>query len=137
MSTFSVDWHSVRVPSWVTDFTSFRRWVYADEFPEVGRIRFLQGEVWVDMSKEQFIHNQIKGEYASVLMQFVKRQRNGRYFPDGYLLSNTNAELSTNPDGMFAATETLRTGRAQLIQGTEIGLVELEGTPDMVLEVVR
>lgn len=43
---------SVRVPAWVHDLVSFQRWVRSDEFPETGRICFLDGEVWIDLSRE-------------------------------------------------------------------------------------
>jgi Uma2 family endonuclease len=88
------------------------------------------------MSKEQFTHNQLKGEFNSVLMPLVKRARSGRYFPDGYLLTHFAANLSTNPDGMFASMESLRTGRVRLVEGAEEGFTELEGSPDMVLEIL-
>lgn len=36
--------------------------MHSGEFPETGRICFLDGEVWVDMSMEQlYTHNQVKG----------------------------------------------------------------------------
>jgi hypothetical protein len=40
------------VPGWVDDLASFQRWVDSDEFPDRGRICYLNGEVWVDMSEE-------------------------------------------------------------------------------------
>jgi Uma2 family endonuclease len=43
--------------------------------------------------------------------------------------------LSTEPDGTFVSFESLRRGRIELVEGAE-GFIELEGTPDMVLEVV-
>jgi Uma2 family endonuclease len=136
MSTIVLDTQLVHIPPSVGDLDSFRRWARSEEFPETGRICYLSGEVWVDMSKEQFSHNQVKGEIASVLTRLCKHAPAGRYFPDGYLLSNTVAELSTNPDGMFASVESLQTGVVRLIAGAEGGFVELEGAPDMVLEVV-
>jgi Uma2 family endonuclease len=136
VNTFVIDSKSVSIPPWVRDLDSFRSWAHSEEFPEAGRISYLNGEIWVDMSKEQFAHNQLKGEFSSVLMPFVKRARSGRYFPDGYLLTHSGANLSTNPDGMFASMESLRTGRVRLIEGAEEGFTELEGTPDMVLEIL-
>ncbi|MBL8798689.1 MAG: Uma2 family endonuclease [Planctomycetia bacterium] len=136
MSTFVVDAKRVHIPVWVQDLPSFRRWAHTDDFPESGRISFIHGEVWVDMSKEQFVHNQIKGEMGATLMPLAKRERLGRYFPDGYLLSNDEANLSTNPDGMFVSKVALLNRRARLVPGSEEGLVELHGSPDMVLEVI-
>ena len=136
MNTFVLDSRSVSIPPWVQDLESFRHWAHSEEFPDSGQICYLNGEVWVDMSKEQFTHNQLKGEFGSVLMPLVKRMRSGRYFPDGYLLTNAAANLSTNPDGMFASMKSLRTGRARLVEGSEEGFTELQGAADMVLEIV-
>ncbi len=136
MNTFVLDTKSVSIPVWVQDLDSFRRWAHSEEFPESGQICYLNGEVWVDMSKEQFTHNQVKGEFGSVLMPLAKQNRSGRFFPDGYLLTNSAANLSTNPDGMFASIVSLRTGRVRLVKGAAEGFTELQGTPDMVLEIV-
>ena len=38
----------IRIPAWVTDLASFRRWTEDDDFPESRRISFLLGEVWID-----------------------------------------------------------------------------------------
>lgn len=128
---------SVHIPCWVHDLESFRRWMHSDESPEKGPIFFLAGEVWLDMSKEQFFsHNKLKQEFFRVLGELVKRQRLGTFCPDGMLLSNEAADLSGNPDGMFVSTESFRSEQVRLIEGAEDGVVELEGTPDMVLEVV-
>jgi len=138
MSTFVLDGDFVRIPTWVEDLASFRRWVHSDEFPETGRICYLKGEVWVDMSKEQiFSHNQVKNEYAFVLTGLAKASRRGRYFPDGLLLTNEEADLSSQPDGgTFISYDSLETGRVRLVEGAHEGHVEIEGTADMVLEVV-
>src|SRR5262249_19590065 len=137
MSTIVVDTTCVHIPSWVTDLASFRRWAHSDEFPESGRICWLGSEVWLDMSKEQFFsHNQVKGEFTSVLTSLVKVGRLGRYSPDGMLLTHPEAKLSTVPDGVFVSQESFQRSRVRLAKGAEEGYVELEGSPDMVREVV-
>jgi hypothetical protein len=74
----------VTIPNGVVDLESFRRWADADDFPEHGRIWFLKGEVWVDMSKEQvFSHLAVKNEIAFVLTGLVKAGQLGLYLPDG------------------------------------------------------
>ena len=136
MSTIVFDEASVTIPPWVVDHDSFRRWVHSSEFPETGRICFL-GEVWLDMSKEQvFSHNQVKNEYGFVLTGLSKTWRRGRYFPDGVLLTNVAAGLTSRPDGIFVAQESWDAGRVTLVEGADEGFVELEGSPDMVLEVL-
>jgi Uma2 family endonuclease len=136
MSTVVVDTRQIHIPPWVQDFASFRHWANSDEFPENGRVCYIRGEVWVDMSKEQFRHNQIKGEVAAVLGRLVKEERLGRFFPDGYLLTDPPTNLSTNPDGIFVSTGAFQNTRVQLVAGVDEGHVELEGPADMVLEVV-
>jgi Putative restriction endonuclease len=92
----------VRIPGWVTDNDAYLRWACSDRFPERGRLAFLHGEVWLDMSPEElFSHNQLKGEFAIVLGMMLKRTRLGRFYPDRCLLTNPAAGLSTEPDGMF------------------------------------
>ncbi|HEV3257236.1 MAG TPA: Uma2 family endonuclease [Gemmataceae bacterium] len=127
----------VRIPAWVVDLESFRRWARSDEFPDQGRFSYLRGEVWVDLSMEQlFSHNQVKTEYTVVVGGLVKSAHLGYFFSDRPSLSNPAADLSTEPDGLFVSWQTLRSGRVRLVQGAEEGFVELEGTPDMALEIV-
>jgi Uma2 family endonuclease len=128
---------AVRVPEWVNDLESFRRWTDDDAFPESGQISFLEGEVWIDMSKEQlFSHNQVKTEVTRVLASLVKEARLGRYFSDGAYLSNVAADVSNQPDSIFATTESFAQRRVIIVEGRMEGHVELEGSPDWVLEIV-
>src|SRR5581483_3290306 len=78
MSVIVVDTVSVHIPSGIDSLESFRHWAHSAAFPETGRIGYVKGEVWVDMSKEQFSHNQVKGEIAAVLTALVKAARSGR-----------------------------------------------------------
>jgi Uma2 family endonuclease len=127
----------VAVPTWVEDLEAFRRWVRSDEVPEKGRISFLYGGVWLDMSKEQaFSHNQVKTQFAMKIGILVEQGRLGRFFGDGMRLSDPEADLSHVPDGIFVSKQSLQTGRVRLIEGAKEGFIELEGSPDMVLEVV-
>ena len=134
MSTVVIE-EKVRVPGSVKDLESFRRWLSSDRFPDRGWISYLNGEVWLDLNMEELAHNQIKGEIASVLASWVKKKRWGKYLHDRFRLIHLRANLSTEPDGMFVSWEALRSGRATLLEGEE-GWIELEGTPEMVLEVV-
>lgn len=137
MVTVVNDTSRVSVPSWVKSLRAFRRWADSDDFPEAGRICFLGGEVWVDMSKEQvFTHTLVKTEYSYVLTGLAKKAKSGIYLGDGLLINNALANLSAKPDGTFISEETLRAQRVRLIEGADGGYVEIEGTPDMTLEVV-
>jgi Uma2 family endonuclease len=137
MVTFVEESRRVSVPGWVTDLDAFRRWLDDESFPEEVRAWWLQGEVWVDMSKEQlFTHNLVKLEIAAVLRVLARKEELGVVFTDGVLLSNFEADISGNPDCLFLTAETLGSERVRLIEGKDNGYVEVQGTPDMVLEVL-
>jgi hypothetical protein len=104
---------TVRVPDWVKDLESFRRWYLSDDFPDSGVISYIQKEVWL----EELAHNQLKGEIAFVLTGLLKKNRLGKYFQDRFRLINWQAGLSTEPDGMFVLYETLQNNQAKLVEG--------------------
>jgi len=135
MSTIVLYEDEVRIPDGIRSLAAFRRWIRSDEFPDAGRICFLDGQVWVDMSKEGIVtHNQVKQEFNLVIGGLVKSKHLGRWFPDGLLLTNDRASLACQPDGTFVARQNLR--RAHFVEGEKGGYLELKGSPDMVLEVV-
>ncbi len=137
MVTIVAETGEFTVPEWVTDIEGFRRWVDESEFPEEGRIWWLCGEVWADMSREQiFTHLAVKNEYYFTLTGLVKRGVRGIFLPDGLLLSNFAADISGKPDGTFISQETLESDRVRLIEGKDGGYVEVQGSPDMVMEIV-
>jgi Uma2 family endonuclease len=136
-STIVANGHVVRIPPSIDDLEAFRHWLHSDEFPEEGRICYLRGEVWVDMSKEQvFSHNQVKTEYTRSLANLARDSALGRFFADGVRITNLAADLSGEPDGTFVRTQSFQTGTIRLVEGKREGYLELEGTPDMVLEIV-
>jgi Uma2 family endonuclease len=125
------------IPDWVEDLESFRRWRLSQEAPGQGEIAFLDAYLWVDLSMEEFLtHNQVKAAYDFALMSVVHAASLGRYVPDRMLLTNREANLNTEPDGLFFTWETLRCGRLRFVEREGQGIMELEGTPDQVLEVV-
>src|SRR5262249_55832823 len=127
----------LHVPGWVVDIESFRQWTDTEEFPERGNIWWLCGEVWADMSKEQiFSHLAAKMEFFRVLANLAKGDCPGMVIPDGLLLTNFAADISGNPDATFITESTAKSDRVLLIEGKKGGYVEIQGTPDMVLEVV-
>lgn len=137
MNTIVADTGTVRVPITLTTLDAFRSWVQSDGVSEEARAYFLDGEVWIDMSREQlFSHNQVKGELNRVLGEIAKSERLGIYLPDGMLLSNSVANLSAQPDGAFFSYKSEREGRVLLVEGAKHGIIELEGALDMVIEVV-
>ncbi len=128
---------TLKIPDWVVDLPSFRQWVHSKDVPEKARLCFFHGDVWVDLTMEQiFSHNDAKTAYSSVLWPLGKKLKKGRYFSDGVLLSNLDADLASEPDGLFVSEGSFDAGKVRLIEGARAGYIEFEGTPDMTLEVV-
>jgi Uma2 family endonuclease len=127
----------VRIPAWVTDLASFRRWRRSKSFPTRGRVSWLAGEIWVDMSMEQlFDHNRLKTHITIVLGGFVEREDLGYFLSDRTSYTNPDADVGNEPDAVFCSYEAVKNERVGLIRGKRRGYVEIEGTPDMVLEIV-
>lgn len=127
------------IPATAQSHAGFREWACSDRFPERGRISFVGGEIHVDMSPEEIQHHaKVKQEISFVLGQLNKTLNLGEFCPDGVLLSNDTAELSTEPDGLFVTWESLESRRARLVQRHDNPeeFMEVAGTPDMVLEVI-
>ena len=132
-----VDGVTARIPGWVVDHDSFRRWFHSPEFPDEGRVTFVNGEVIFDTSREQiYSHVLMKTVLTAALHDLAQRQKSGVFFGDGLLITNLPAEVSNNPDGTFVSTESVKNKTVRHIEGAVEGFVELEGSPDMVLEVV-
>jgi Uma2 family endonuclease len=135
--TVADETRQVSVPSWVVDLDSFCQWVETDVVPEKLRVWYLKGEVWIDMSKEQVItHVLLKTRFFIVLGALVDAGRLGRFYADGLFLRNKAADVAGNPDAVFASTATLLAKRLRPVPGKKGGIVALEGSPDMVLEIV-
>ena len=135
MSTVIID-ESVRIPDSVVDLDSFRKWVYSDDFPEHGKVSFIGGEVWVEMNAEPLqSHVGLKTKVHATLTRVVNELDLGQFYGDGALWTHRRAGISNIPDGLFISWESLETGRVRLLGAPEEA-VEVEGSPDMVLEVV-
>lgn len=128
---------NIAIPADLVDLDSYCRWATSEEFPQRGKFAYLRGTIWVDLTMGTlYRHNQVKSEFAEVLGRLVKSLATGRFIHDGMLLRNTAADLATEPDGMFVSYDALRSGRVQRIEREKQDFLELEGTPEMVLEVV-
>ncbi|MGL4549924.1 MAG: Uma2 family endonuclease [Gemmataceae bacterium] len=135
--SFWVEGGTVRVPDWVNDLASFRRWANHPDFPDQGHIAYLCGEVWIDMSGEQlYTHGEVKSEVNTVLRALVKAEKSGRYWHEGVLVTNAEADISNKPDGLFVYSSAFAEARVREVAGQAHGFVELEGSPDMVMEIV-
>jgi Uma2 family endonuclease len=127
----------VWIPADVVDLDSFCRWACSEQFPDRGRVSYLGGEIWVDLSMEElYTHNRVKTQFTVVLGGLAESTGLGMFLTDGMLLRNSQANLSNIPDGIFVSYEALRGGQVRRVEGTSPGVFELDGSPEMVLEVV-
>ncbi len=137
MITFAIDDREWTVPDQVKDIHSFRHWAHSKDFPEQARIWWLQGRVWVDMAMEQiFSHVQVKTEVTTILGALVKNGDLGLFLTDGVFLSNFEADIAGEPDSLFLSNRTIDEELVRFIEGKTGGFTELQGSPDMVLEII-
>lgn len=140
MATSVIFEERVEIPLSIRSLAEFRRWAQSDEFPESGRIDYISGNIEVDMSPEDlFCHGTLKTEIVGALHQVVKLRDLGHLFTDSTRVSCPGADLSAEPDVVFVSHESLDAGRVVLVPGAshEPGrYVELEGPPDVVVEIV-
>src|SRR5687768_10747824 len=94
----------------------FRRWALSDEFPESGRIDYIDGRMEIDMSPENaFSHGVLKTEIVGVVWLRAKRLQRAMVFSDRMRLSCPEARLSVEPDVLLVSYESLEAGRVRFI----------------------
>jgi Uma2 family endonuclease len=133
------DYQVLTVPADALSLAGFRAWATADGFPEQIRVTFIEGEIFLDMSNEEpETHIAVKTEVTRVLAALCREAKLGKFYADGLLVTNEDAQVSNNPDAVFFSRETLASGRVQLVprREGERRYRELMGTPDWILEVV-
>ncbi len=134
---YAVGSDRVAMPVWVTDYESFRRWLHSAAFPQEGKVCFINGRVWVDLSMEEFSsHNVLRAEIGAVLHVLVKQTKFGRFVPEGMRYGHLGTELSTEPDGMVFSHEALHAGSVRFVGGETGMQTELVGSPEIVIEIV-
>jgi Uma2 family endonuclease len=140
MATSVIFEEQVEIPLTIHSLADFRRWTQSADFPQTGRIDYVLGRIEVDMSPEDlFCHGTLKGEIYAVLHQRIKRGSLGHLFIDSTRVSCPEADLSVEPDVVFVSHEAIDSDRVRLVPGAaqEPGrYVELEGPPDLIVEIV-
>lgn len=125
------------IPGWVNSLAEFRHWAETDEYPQSGWVSYLNGKIWVDASMEELLsHNRVKVAFTGMFYVLLGQHTVGSFVGDRMLLVHEPANLSTEPDGLFHTWETVKAGRLRLIPGKKAGFMVLEGTPDIVLEII-
>jgi Uma2 family endonuclease len=131
---------TLRIPPGAGTLEGFRRWTASDSFPERGRIDFLAGELEIDLSPENlFRHGAAKTALAAALYDQVVRTGGGAVFVDCTRVVSVEAQLSVEPDVLAVLWDSLAAGRVLRVPvacGEPDSFIELEGAPDLVVEVV-
>lgn len=124
----------------ILDLEEFREWALSDEFPESGRIDYVDGCIEVDMSPDNlFLHTSAKSEVARVIGNRIRETQFGHLFIDNTRISSPAANVSSEPDIVVIGFETISTERVKLTptkRKRPDSFIEIEGPPDLVVEVV-
>lgn len=129
----------IGIPRSALELDGFRRWATSDRFPEKLRAAFVDGELFLEMSPQELEgHAKVKAALGAALWKLVEDEDLGELYPDQTLLTHPGAGLSCEPDGLFASWATFESGRLRRVEkaSRDDRFVELEGTPDLVVEVV-
>ena len=130
----------IEVPPSAYTLEGFTQWTYSEDFPERGRITFVNGRILIDMSPERYeSHNKLKTALSRVLGTIVDEEDLGEFYTDGARFKNDDGNISNEPDAMFASWETLESSKLapppfDLVE--EGKHIDLYGTPDWVCEVI-
>jgi Uma2 family endonuclease len=129
----------IEIP-FLRSLAEFRHWATSAPLPEKVRIDYIAGRIEVDMSPEDlFTHGNLKTQIIVALGTLLKHADLGNVFSDCTRVSCPRADLSVEPDIVVLFHASLETGRVQLIpraSGEPDRYVELQGAPDLVVELV-
>src|SRR5438270_1405074 len=89
----------LHIPADAHTLAGFRAWVLSDDFPEKQPVTFINGDIYLDMTKEDiFTHAAVKTPVAVELGALVRDEDLGDLFINGVLVTNVEANVSNNPD---------------------------------------
>jgi Uma2 family endonuclease len=130
-----------RIPEDAFTFEGFQRWVDSKQFPETGRVDYLEGDVEVDMSPEDlYTHSAVKTAIALKLGSLVVESELGDLFIDRARVRSQFADLSVEPDIVVVFGSSLDRGRVRLVPAAARKgpdrFSALDGPVDLVVEIV-
>jgi Uma2 family endonuclease len=136
-----IDEENLRIPKDAFTFEGFERWIDSGDFPETGRIDYLEGDVEVDMSPEDiYTHGTPKIAISSKLHILVAEAELGFVVSDSTRLKSRFADLSVEPDVIVVLSDTLKAGKVRSSPASRrkspVRYSGLDGAPDLVVEVV-
>ena len=130
----------VEVPGDITSLADFRRWTCSEKFPESGRVDYISGRLEIDLSPDNlYFHTAPRSEIGAVIGNRLKGTGLGRVFVGRTRISVPDADLSAEPDVIFVSHTAIREGRVRQVPTSDLkrgSYIEIEGPPDLVVEVV-
>jgi Uma2 family endonuclease len=138
MATVLLD-QQIEIPT-IRDLSEFRAWALSDVFPDRGRIDFIDGRIEVDMSPEDFFtHGTLKTRVATEIADRVEELDLGHTLIAETRISSVPGNVSAEPDVVVISHEAFDSGRASLVpkaSGEPDRFVEVEGAPDLIVEII-
>jgi len=139
MATVLFD-EQVEIPLGIKNLADFRRWALSEDFPQQGRIDYVAGRIEVDMSPEDFFtHGTLKSQVSSRIEQRVSDLDLGHTLIAETRISSVSGNLSAEPDIVVISHDAIDKGQVRLVpkaSGEEGRYIEVEGGPDLVVEIV-
>jgi Uma2 family endonuclease len=129
----------IYVPASVFTLAGFRAWAKSDESPEKARLTFIDGEVIIQMAGEELqTHALVKTAVVIVVGPLCAGADGGFFCIDSFLITNEAANVSNMPDAVFISYASIEAGRARMIPREDDPqvILEIEGSPDWVMEIV-
>jgi len=135
-----VEEEDLRIPEDAFSFEGFQRWMESDDFPENGRIDYLEGNVYVDMSPEDlYTHSSPKTAITLTLGRLVVDPDLGELHIDRTRNISRFVGLSVEPDLVMVLLDSLRQGKVRPVPSARNKpdrFIALEGPADLVVEIV-
>ena len=130
----------IEIPLGIASLADFRAWARSDDFPERGRIDYIDGRIEVDLMVENiFYHAFPKSEIARVILARTHVDRSGDVAIDCCRVSHAVVGLSAEPDLVFVSDSSFQSGRVKLTPAQSNdpdSFIEIEGSPDWVCEII-
>ncbi len=130
----------IEIPTNLRSLGDFRRWALSESFPDCGRIDYIARRIEVDMSPEDlYCHGTLKTELVRSLAQRIKREKLGDLLSDRSRVSCVQAGLSAEPDIVFVSRDSVSNTSVRLVPkvtAESSRYFELEGAPDLIVEIV-
>lgn len=127
------------IPGDLATLAAFRRWALSADFPTTGRIDWVASQIEVDTSPDDiFTHGTLKTALVARLWPLA-RDRGLHLFTGETRVSSEAGNLSVEPDVVAVRDAAIEEGRVRLVPaagGKPDRFVELEGAPELIVEIV-